>query len=457
MKINYGLKNGAVLQRNENDMCQCCFYDDAKGEIESSLGKITRLDGGLHMLLDIPVGGPYEITVFDDESSIMLSDIYVGDLWLLGGQSNMEGAGKWREEQKNYDANPAPTVRAYYMNETWAPAKSQLHQLWESLDSQISVTYRNNRKNSRWGCEYPTIQNNGVGPGLYFALEMKKLTGDVPQGVIPCGIGGSNLGQWNPDGDNNLYAAAKRRVRECGGYIKGVFWHQGESQAMGGAVSTFVSEMQRLVEAMRRDFNDSALPFVQVQLNKYAASAPCADKSWNQIRELQRTLENHINNIATVYSLDLELDDLIHLSSESHKILGTRAAEAMAVLTSNDGAPSPAFDSFEIVTDDYVPFFANVRVNYKNVVGKLTSDGVPSGFYILESENGTPIRAISRICLEGDSARIKLEIDSESLKNYYVGYGYGNDFYCNITDSKNRSLPGFGPLKISDYLKKERN
>ena len=457
MKINYGLKSGAVLQRNRNNFCECTFGADSTGEINTSLGKITQTEKGTYLLSDIPVGGPYNIRLWDDNGEVTLSDIYVGDLWLLAGQSNMEGAGKWREKYQKYDANPSPTVRAYYMNETWSEAKSQLHQLWESADECISVPFRNDRKNSRWGCEYPETQNNGVGPGLFFASEMQSRTNGVPQGVIPCGIGGSALWQWNPDGENNYYTAAKRRVRECGGNIKGVFWHQGESQAMGGAISTFVSEMQHLVVGMRKDFNSPKLPFVQVQIHKYAAAGAESDICWNAMREIQRTLETNIDNLSTVYSLDLELDDLIHLASESHEILGKRAAEAMDFLTSGNGSPSPALDSVEIIQDDYVPFFYNIRVNYKNISGSLTANGIPSGFAILDNENGSPLRAISRTCLEGDSVRIKVELDCEKLENAFLCYGYGNTFYCNITDSENRSIPGFGPIKIKELLKKENN
>lgn len=337
MKIHYGLTNGAVLQRDENNLCRCIFGADVNGEIKSSLGRINKIDDNVYTLAGIAVGGPYRISISDNDGSVELSDIYVGDLWLLAGQSNMEGAGKWREKYQKYDAAPLPSVRAYYMNETWGAAKSQLHQPWESHDPQIAIPFRNDRKNSQWGAECPEIQNNGVGPGLFFVIEMQKRMGGVPQGVIPCGVGGSNLSQWDPDEENNLYSAAYRRFRECGGNIKGIFWHQGESQAMGLAFPTFISEMEHLVSRFRRDFGNPNLPIVQVQLNKYVAADAAVDESWNKIREMQRTLDARISNLSTVFSLDLELDDLIHLASESHERLGARAAEAMCVLAGEGG------------------------------------------------------------------------------------------------------------------------
>ena len=96
MKINYGLLNGAVLQRDENGFCKCIFGAEAFGEIKTSLGKFEKINENAYILSGIPIGGPYEIIISDDKESLTLSDIYVGDLWLLAGQSNMEGAGKHR-------------------------------------------------------------------------------------------------------------------------------------------------------------------------------------------------------------------------------------------------------------------------------------------------------------------------------------------------------------------------
>ncbi|MBO5223696.1 MAG: hypothetical protein J6C23_04205 [Clostridia bacterium] len=451
MKIIYGLKNGALLQRDENNVCKCFFKAQTNGMLNVSVGKVIKKEGDIYELSGIPIGGPYSFTIFDEQSTIEIKDIYVGDLWLLGGQSNMEGAGKLRADQILYDENPMESVRAYYMNETWAPAKSQLHQLWESIDKCISDIYRKNRKEGPWGAEYPDSQNNGVGPGLYFALEMQKRKG-VPQGVIPCAVGGSSLGHWNPYGIDNYYTAARRRFYECGGNVKGVFWYQGEAQCFEQGCASFVSDMRALINGMRKDFNNPQLPFVQVQINKYHAGIIDNDKYWTKIREYQRTLDQKISNIATVYSNDCELDDLIHLSSESQIKIGQRAAEAMDALTGGNGNPSPQFDGFEIVTDDYIPFRINVKVHFKNVVGMLQSSGYPYGFVLLEKED-EPIREIARVFLEGNIARLKVEIDPKKIENYYVCFAWGNTYYCNIFDKAGRPIPGFGPLKIKDYLK----
>ncbi len=452
MKIFYGLKNGALLQRDEKNVCKCFFKAKVKGEINSSLGTVLRNGDGRYALTGIPVGGPYTFTLSDEENAVELKDIYVGDLWLLGGQSNMEGAGKMRAAQLAYDANPVQEIRAYYMNESWDVAKSQLHQLWESIDECVSEFYKKNRRESPWKTEYPEVQNDGVGPGLYFALEMQKRKG-VPQGVVPCGIGGANLVQWDPDGTANYYASAKRRFHECGGNVKGIFWYQGEAEAGEVGCKNFVFNMKTMVAGMRRDFHNPKLPFVQVQIHKYVAAPQEADAYWMKIRELQRTLHQEIDCLATVYTNNCDLDDRLHLSSEAQADVGKRAAEAMDILTGGKGVPSPTFDGFEIVTDDYVPFQVNLKVHFKNVVGKLKTLDAPFGFVMMEKEN-EPMREIARVFLEGNVARIKGAFTPDKIENYYLCYGWGNTYYCNITDEAGRPIPSFGPLKIKDYLKR---
>ena len=56
-------------------------------------------------------------------------------------------------------------------------------------------------------------------------------------GLLPCAFGGSEIERWRPPGDRpagDLFraaAAAVQRGRAAGGVLRGVLWHQGESDA----------------------------------------------------------------------------------------------------------------------------------------------------------------------------------------------------------------------------------
>ena len=117
MKINSGLKNGAVLQRNEDNLCEILVDAEFSGNPISNFGYFEKIEDNLWKFKGVFVGGPYEITVNDDTSSATFTDIYVGDVWLLAGQSNMEASGHPTYKDKIYEADTKPYLRALYMEE----------------------------------------------------------------------------------------------------------------------------------------------------------------------------------------------------------------------------------------------------------------------------------------------------------------------------------------------------
>ncbi len=147
MKL-YGIQNGAVLQRNGKG-CGTVIRSEHCGKLCCSIGKLTEISENTWMLTDIPSGGPYSVSFTDDLSSVTYNDVYVGDLWLLAGQSNMEGAGWIRDKDIEYEKDPIPAVRAFYMDDEWRPAFPQLHQLWKSSDPAHKRTFAENAESIR--------------------------------------------------------------------------------------------------------------------------------------------------------------------------------------------------------------------------------------------------------------------------------------------------------------------
>ena len=87
----------------------------------------------------IPVGGPYrvELEVRDADGHALTAwsadHVLVGDIWILAGQSNMEGRGDLADAE-----TPSPLVCCYGLNERWSIAEEPLHWLNESLDPEGS-------------------------------------------------------------------------------------------------------------------------------------------------------------------------------------------------------------------------------------------------------------------------------------------------------------------------------
>lgn len=449
-----GIQSGAVLQRDENNFCSVMLTAAFNGIPSCSLGELKTTDREHWRLTGIPVGGPYTLTIRDAVDCVTFHTIYVGDLWLLAGQSNMEGAGRMTPEDARYAADPLPFLRAFYMDDTWNPAKPVLHQLYLSADSPHRDTWNRNMENlQERGVTNPVYPyRGGVGPGLYFAQEMFRLTDGVPQGLIPTAVGGAPISMWLPtsDGTQNYYTAACRRIEETGSHIRGVFWAQGEGNSNA---ADYPAQIEQIRNDLCERLSVKKIPFVQLQSFKCTLSFTAEnDLTWSRFREMQRNMPMQASGLATVATNDLELDDCVHLSSDSQKIAGVRGARAMDHLLVGRGLSEPRLDRVYAVEDGDVPaLFSEVHIRYAHIAGDLQAKGVPFGFMLQkkDTQSAPSIQMFRKIELHQNEVVLKLEIPLPQLAEYVLWYGYGNAFYCNITDQGGRAIPSMGPIPIS--------
>lgn len=85
----------------------------------------------------------------------------------------------------------------------------------------------------------------------------------------------------------------------------------------------------------------------------------------------------------------------------------------------------------------------------QHVIGNLRASGVPSGFSLRKNGESRPtVKHLCRILPEQNEVVLRFEVPYEELSDYELWYGYGNDFYCNITDEGNRAIPAMGPIYI---------
>jgi hypothetical protein len=146
MKIVSGLANGQVLQRVGAKGATALLTGTCTdaGPIHATIFKGTvPLKGWKKRpvgygargkfavkLAAIPVGGPYRLRLESGQAHEGITAFFVGDVWILAGQSNMEGIGNMTGAAK-----PHPLVRAFSMRREWRPATDPLHVLGESPDS----------------------------------------------------------------------------------------------------------------------------------------------------------------------------------------------------------------------------------------------------------------------------------------------------------------------------------
>ena len=59
MEIEYGLADGALLQRGADGFCRCRAKFAAEGNVHASRGELRPLGGGEYEFTGLPAGGPY--------------------------------------------------------------------------------------------------------------------------------------------------------------------------------------------------------------------------------------------------------------------------------------------------------------------------------------------------------------------------------------------------------------
>lgn len=129
MKISHGLMEGQVLQRNKAGRAEAKIEGScrASGNVELRFLKNDKVVKGFNWhitgeakggkffssLKGLRTGGPYNIEFRIREKrktldTLTVQDVFVGDVWILAGQSNMQGVGNLDQT-----LSPNPKLRAF--------------------------------------------------------------------------------------------------------------------------------------------------------------------------------------------------------------------------------------------------------------------------------------------------------------------------------------------------------
>lgn len=133
--------------------------------------------------VDLPAleaGGPYELTI-SDHSGITLKylNVYVGEVWLAGGQSNME------VELRNSD----------HADEAVAASADPLLRFYNTPKSGVIDTDLEDQ--SIWQVCGPKTSGCMSAVAYYFARKLRaELGSNVPVGIVDCYIGGTSITAW---------------------------------------------------------------------------------------------------------------------------------------------------------------------------------------------------------------------------------------------------------------------
>ncbi|MGK9369897.1 discoidin domain-containing protein [Melioribacter sp. Ez-97] len=294
LSLPYIFGNGMVLQREHEipiwgkaapgDSVTVDLEGNIISAIADSLGKWQTA------LPAMEAGGPFVLKVTSGNQSITRNNVYIGDVWLASGQSNME-----------YTLNNATGGSAAISS-----ANTQLIRQFKVAKGLSDEPVDEVPSGSYWMPATPQYAGNWSAVGFFFANYLYKDL-NIPIGIINSSYGGSRIETWmsdemlgfdeqdvklaNGEPERQPTVAFNRMIHPIVGFpIKGVIWYQAESNGdnMNDALA-YGELFIKLINGWRQLWNLGDFPFLWVQLPNFGQvyDQPQTWDAWPQLRAQQ--------------------------------------------------------------------------------------------------------------------------------------------------------------------------
>ena len=381
-----------------------------------------------HVIPGVPAGGLYLLQTLmqwkckDGSTSQQVREsvhhLGVGDVWLIAGQSNAEGAGRGI-------AQDGPQLGVHVLK----PGNAEL-----GLDPRWDLAV------------HPLSESGGTSPYLWFAKMLHRELG-YPIGLIQTASGGSALVQWHPEEDPRaaLWHRMVRCVGLAGGRIRGMAWYQGCHDATVPGkphwADRYGERFARFVARARGEFGD--FPVLVSQINRWTdvVLAPEMHRGWSKVRQAQRRV-GRIGQACCVPTMDLPVSDGIHNSSAGNVVLGERLARAALGMVYRRPVIWRAPDVRRATAADKG---RAVVLEFDHVASRLGLIGLGLKDFRVEDAGGT-VEVTSTICT---GATVRLELARPVRGKAHVHGAYGADPEVGMRDLEtNLPMLGFYGLPV---------
>lgn len=469
--------NNMVLQRNKNIKLWGTGIDNQKVIVTLASKAVSTVVQNNAWSLEfppMPAGGPYNMIITSKDESICYENIMIGEVWLAGGQSNMEFELCNSKNGKEVVENASDLNIRFYS----VPRLSYIDDKFDEEESK-----------NLWELCSPETCGKWSAVGYYFAKEIASKLG-ITIGIISCNYGGTSASAWissetlskdidtksyvdeyekacavqtfedyckeldeynvwyevwqkkvdsiykeNPDvlwskvlslaGEcrwpgplgpkswfraGGLYETMLKRV--CPYTLKGFLYYQGESDDHKPLI--YGKLLRTLITEWRRDWNDYELPFLIVQLPMFIGKEDKDRKNWPLIREHQMQTHQTIKNTGIAVTLDLgEFDNIHPLDKEP---VGKRLAlQAFYHLYGEEISPYGPIYKNRILHPDKIELLFNHAENGFNVNGNEII-----GFEIAGED-------MNFICAKAEIYGDKIFVSNSTISNpKYVRYNWTN-------------------------------
>lgn len=356
---------------------------------------------------------------YDGKVVTELAKVYVGDVFVAAGQSNMElNYAQYYEGNNNaynfgkglvkktdlpkplVDKNVKFVIADHDAKNTDFPlANVNLNAgAWLNADSTNSLHL-----------SYLTQQ---------FALQLRAKHPNVPVGIIQTAWGGTPIRRHIRGGD--IYANHIAPLKDF--HVAGVLWYQGCDDAMNFSTATeYESQMTALINQYRSVFERKDLPFLYVQLARWT------NYQYTQnVREAQRTTLDNANlqdrsNVAMTVSLDTDKGTSALIHPLGKDILGARmAAQYLAMENGTKNAVSvpngPLIERARHTVDGKIAlsFQIGTASGLKAMQPNYTKSASASAPDYTKNSKVTPLDGISNIVIPTTAALQGFEVANSS-------------------------------------------
>ena len=319
------LSDHAVFARGK----EIRVFGRAKGRVKAFfLGMEQETDAAGEFVLCFPpqnAGGPYEMTVETEDESVTLSDLWIGEVFLFAGQSNMQF--KLREAAHGEeDLINDSRIRAFHVrqlegddafDERWTVMTKENSPNWSAIASFVSRLWEK-EKDVPVGalCLYQgaAVIQTFLSPAALsrFAFRPGEMHPDHTHELFSL---------WNPP--SLLY---EKMVTPVVPYaLSGAVWYQGESNTSPAEGERYQEMLRALIDEWRSLFRDPALPFVIVRINDYLT--PFSREGWRLVQKGEEEAVRTTAGTALVSISDLGEHELIHPTNK--KDVSRRVAAAL--------------------------------------------------------------------------------------------------------------------------------
>ncbi len=309
------------------------IINEEDGSFVSEMTSFTGTEEDCSALIKgVRVGGPYavEIVYYDPINGYdypvrgdKRRHFFVGDVFIIAGQSNAAGMGKGYIFEKSELG-----IHILRNLDYWDIASSPFNDLDYAKQSMF----------------------------LSFAKKVKSETGR-PIGFIPSAIGGASISRWLEGENGDLYKKMIDVIKIKNINARAILWYQGCAEAGNNTdIDEYIEKFKKFVSQIRRDLNNKHIKVFTFQLNRMMSNQYDRDlfEGYSKVREAQRLIPKKVEDVYVLPTQDASImADFIHGGKASNVMLGERLA--LQVLEKEYkigfGADAPEI-SKAILTDD---------------------------------------------------------------------------------------------------------